>query len=83
MSEAATPVNPPPGTITEAPFMLDDVLFTPDRIFERASREGELIGELVLDDNRFWFARKPAGQGEWQPMRCVHEARAFLVRIRS
>lgn len=86
--EAVAPVaarkkRDPPAVITGAPFVLDDLLFTPDPAgrMEHATYDA-LIGTVLLDDNRFWFARKVDGNGEltdWKPMRCAAEARAFLV----
>lgn len=72
----------PPSGIAAGPFDLDGVTFIPDGRFERATRDGALIGDVLHDDNRFWFARKPDAGGtlsDWQFMRCVHEARAFIV----
>lgn len=75
---------PPPSSITDQPFAIDDVLFAPtdDRRFERATRDGALVGEVLLDDAQYWFARKiVVGDviSDWKPMRSVHEARAFIV----
>ena len=75
----------PTGIVTE-PFTLDDLIFTPDpqghgRI-ERVTRDDQYIGDVLHDDNRFWFARKFNAEGalsDWLPMRSAAEARAFMV----
>lgn len=77
----------PPDTIATESFTLDDVTFTPtdDGRFEHATRDGHYpIGDVLHDDNRFWFARKLIDNelSDWKPMRCVHEARAYLVSKR-
>lgn len=94
------PVIPqPPDGITPETFQIDDVSFEPFAAFrmERALRNGRHIGDVLMDlvpadddpskEQRRWFARKvnTVGElGEWQRMRCVHEARAFIVsRIRQ
>lgn len=77
----------PPDTITAQPFKLDDLVFSPtdDRRFEHATRDDVLIGAVLLDTNkngeRVWLARKLIADemSDWKPMRCVHEARAFIV----
>lgn len=89
MTETATPAIPYPTGICEQPFLLDGVTFIPHphattRI-ENAFRGADRIGDVLLDDNRFWFARKFDGAGElsdWKPMRCAAEARAFIVSSR-
>lgn len=74
----------PIGIVTE-PFGLDGFGFAPHGRggqIERVTRAGDYAGDVLLDDNRFWFARKPDARGElsdWQPMRSVAEARAFIV----
>lgn len=87
MTEAA-PKAPefkmPPHGIAPEPFDLDGVTFTPFVIsrMEQATRDGNCIGHVLLDDDRFWFARKLDASGnlsDWKEMRCVHEARAFIV----
>ena len=66
------------------PQMLDDLLFTPDAVrrSEMATCEGEHIGDVLLDDEAQWFARKLAPNGEWaewKHVRSAAEARAFIV----
>lgn len=83
-TQTAPEFEQPPSCITDAPLQLDDVLFTPNdaRRIDRATRDGVHVGDVLRDDERFWFARKFDHNGElsdWRPMRCVHEARAFLV----
>lgn len=84
MTETEIAAIPYPTGICEEPFALDDVVFTPNdqRRIERATRDGQYIGDVLLDDNRFWFARKFDARGElidWKLMRSAAEARAFLV----
>lgn len=75
-----------PADIVTAPFTLDDVTFIPHphattRI-ENAYRGADRVGDVLLDDNRFWFARKFDAHGElsdWKPMSSAASARAFLV----
>lgn len=81
-----TPLAPAqyPTKIVTEPFTLDEVKFTPNdqRRQERATHDDQYIGDVLLDDNRFWFARKFDARGEmtdWKPMRCAAEARAFIV----
>lgn len=89
MTEPAAIAPPYPTEIVTEPFALDDLVFTPHvgGQIERGTRDGSYVGDVLLDDNRFWFARKHDARGElsdWQPMRSAAEARAFVVsRIRQ
>lgn len=89
MTEPAQKLPDYPTGIVDAPIALDDLIFTPNdsRRIERATRGTDYVGDVLHDDNRFWFARKVDANGElsdWKPMRCAAEARAFLVsRIRQ
>lgn len=87
----------PPDTIGAEPFTLDGVQFTPQppALIERADRDGDYVGDVLRDEvpNRAdpstieprWLARKVHPQrgelSDWMPMRCVHEARAYLVSV--
>jgi hypothetical protein len=87
----------PPDDICVEPFDLDDLVFAPsDARIERATRDGAHVGDVLRDDVpdpadpektiSHWFARKvdalTGNLSDWQYMRCVHEARAFLVSRR-
>ena len=80
---AAPIIKDYPAGITDTPFELDGVVFSPspDGRFEHAMRDGNHVGDVLHDDDRLWFARKwiDGELTDWQPMRCVYEARAFLV----
>jgi len=88
MSTEAERVSAPeyPTEIVTEPFTLDGVEFIPHphattRI-ENAYRGAVRVGDVLHDDNRFWFARKFDAHGElsdWKPMRSAAEARAFIV----
>lgn len=86
------PPPPTPDTIAAEAFDLDDVTFTPNDAgrIERATRGNVYVGDVLLDviqtecspDQHRFLARKADQWGEmsdWKPMRCVHEARAFLI----
>jgi hypothetical protein len=83
MTDTAVKSPKYPTEIVTYSFWLDDVVFAPiSRNMESAQRDGVLLGHALLDDNRFWFARKFDAHGElsdWKPMRSAAEARAFLV----
>jgi hypothetical protein len=87
MTEQAVKLPPYPTEIVTAPFTLDDCVFAPhiEGQIERAARDGQYVGDVLRDDNRFWFARKVDAVGEltdWKHMRSAAEARAFLVSRR-
>lgn len=64
--------------ITDA-LHLDDLEFMVDeqQRSEIATCQGGPVGDVLLDDNAEWFARKL--DGKWRPMRSAAEARAFIV----
>lgn len=72
--------------MTEA-LHLDHLFFVPDKYGNEQAfhADGDLAGEITFDEvwQRF-EARKPIGcdVSPWRPMRCVHEARAFIVSQR-
>lgn len=67
------------ATTPNSPFVLDGCVFVPQPYEgEMVIRCCHVIGELGIDEeNNTWRARK--GEGDWRPMRCRAEARAFLV----
>lgn len=99
MTEPAKPSEKiwPPNDIVADSFTIDGVLFVmrqPGRL-EAAIRGEARIGEVLKDIKQDkeqdapavrWMARKPDVTGEWcdwKEMRCVHEARAFIVSKRA
>lgn len=79
----------PTGIVTK-PFVLDGVSFSPfgpHGNMERAERDHAHVGDVLLDKGTDWKVRKRDARGElsdWKPMRCVAEARAFIVsRVRQ
>lgn len=100
MNASAPEKDWPPKSISATEFALDDCVFTPTHPgrIERATRGGYVVGDVLLDlipdpaDKEKaierWMARKidplSGDLCDWKPMRCVHEARAFVVsRIRT